>query len=112
MGSGRIGEPFEGHARLVGIERLRIGGKERCPAAGDWGDNGVGARLGSSLKTLRRRSVRLHKHPLVGLERRLPLRKGKRSAAAQAPDRIPRHAATEVDCVGGRPAEIRIDRLR
>ena len=111
MGSGRIGEPFEGDAGLAGIERVRISGRERCPAAGNRGDNGVGARLGSSLKTLRRRSVRLHKHPLVGLERRLPLRKGKRSATAQAPDRIPRHAAAEINRVGSCPAEICIDRL-
>ena len=112
VGSGRIGEPFEGDARLAGIERLRIGGRERCPAAANRGDDGTRTGLRGSLKTLRRRSVRLHKHPLIRLQGRLPLRKGKRSATAQAPDRIPRHAATEVDCVGGRPAEIRIDRLR
>ena len=111
MGEGRIGEPLEGDGGLAGIERLGSGRRERCPAARNRGDDGTGARLGSGLESLRRRPVGLHEHPLIRLEGRLSLGEGKRSAAAQTPDRIPRHTAAEIDRVGGRPAEVGIDRL-
>ncbi len=112
MGSRRIGEAFEGDGRLARVESLRIGGGERGPASGDRRHDGARARFGNGLKTFRRGRLGLHEHPLVGPQGGLPLGKGKCAAAAEPPDRIPRHPPTEVDRVGGRPAEICVDRFR